>query len=633
MAARSLVFVEPKKITRGALSLDPSRPLFTVVTATIGRPTLFNTCQSVVDACELLVEVCGGDLTDFAGPLVQHSVMLDGPDVVPALNPSYVQAKTNKVHINIMRLSEKGGKAGSVCRSHGTRLATGNIVMYLDDDNWFEPDVFVEVYRHFVQNADPWTFFFRYMVHKDNHVNRFPEACESVGTLAPKTWYEEDSFVDTNCYALRDFVAKELHGAWILPANQTLADDRQFYNVLIKRFGAPKKVLTRFLVDYEANANLFFSTAAGMCSVYGDVVDVENHPDLAMSGNWRKEELDILSSWSAGIIKMPLYGAHRERFCRQASNLRPYKGPEEEPRKKPIRAEAYHFMIAPGTDLALAEVASFAKCFYKEKGIPCTSSPKYYRPKNGVVVVLGATKIEKDPNYPLDSTIIWNMEHLYDESPWIAPESTYRAMLQKYKVWDFNESNKTYLIEKMNKKREDIAVVKLGFCKDLVYAPLTPEEEADTEPIDVLFYGGLPHRRQIRLNAIVKKCKRKGYRVMGYNNCLAGNEKRKAMLRAKVIVNLHLYLAMRLESTRLVQAMHNECFVLSELSKDDDDYVDLQDGFARENCDADHIDSFANKVVEWIENDAERQRIAKKGKEAVMNRESWFPMVKIGRKQ
>lgn len=598
-------------------------PLFSVITPSVGRESLFLACQSIIIAAEYMAEKC-----PEINVLVQHVIILDGPESIPKLDLSNLH-KTSKVIVNLTATDKKMGRCGSIGRSVGTSsLAAGEYVMYLDDDNWFEPEVFYRVHQHITNNKLDWAFFFRNMLRNDSTDISCPDICESLGTLSDKCWNGSKSFIDTNCYVLKTSLAKELAPKWILPANQDRGEDRIFYEALISETRAKhwkQMPLFEFLVNYVATKDLFYATAIGMTLMYGEIMDVNAHPVVR---KFPKALRDKIAAWNSHyrFERDNIYVAKRDAIMATLSSK--IKMAKETHIDSTKGFNSIHFMIVPTTEMSLFETVQFAREYYEAKGIKCTVSPQYYRPTpETLVVVVGALKLRADPEYHVQSTVIWNMEHLYDESVWMSNDLAYRSILTKYKVWDFNETNVKYLVDKLGKKREDISLVKLGFCKRLVYEPLKEDEQpSDEENYDVIFYGGLNHRRNRRREAIVNKLEGTKYKFNYHCGTLLGEEKRKTVLSAKIILNMHLYNALNFESTRVIHALHNGCFVISETSNDDKEYENLADGFVR--VDTTDVKGLADAVLKYLENDEERKTIAAKGREIVSSMKTEFPDLK-----
>lgn len=109
-------------------------------------------------------------------------------------------------------------------------LSGADYILFLDEDNWFEPD-HVEQLVNFVKENDlQWAYSLRNIV---NQAGEFvtQDNCESLGkwnSVFPPNHY----FVDTNCYCFkRKYLARYAHNFY---TNEFYAD-RLFFNEISKQ--------------------------------------------------------------------------------------------------------------------------------------------------------------------------------------------------------------------------------------------------------------------------------------------------------------------------------------------------------------------------------------------------------------
>jgi glycosyltransferase involved in cell wall biosynthesis len=101
-----------------------------------------------------------------------------------------------------------------------------DIIFYLDDDNWYEPD-HIESLASMIEEHDlGWAYSLRNIV--DNEGNLICEDnCESLG-CHPNS--HQQYLVDNSCYAVRTDVARKHSHAWYVP----IISDRNFQAELMR---------------------------------------------------------------------------------------------------------------------------------------------------------------------------------------------------------------------------------------------------------------------------------------------------------------------------------------------------------------------------------------------------------------
>lgn len=167
----------------------------TVITATIGKPTLRRAVESVLSQTY---------------ENVRHMIILDGPDVpIPTLSDIEGSGRVQAV-----RLAENTGANGYRCfRIYGAMpfLVNTDWVCFLDDDNWFEPDHIANCIEACKAGPLDWCFTLRNIWHEGKLIG--PDHCESVG-LWP-TWYDTTQrHIDTNCLFMRREMAVAVGPHW-----------------------------------------------------------------------------------------------------------------------------------------------------------------------------------------------------------------------------------------------------------------------------------------------------------------------------------------------------------------------------------------------------------------------------------
>jgi glycosyltransferase involved in cell wall biosynthesis len=103
---------------------------------------------------------------------------------------------------------------------------TEDVICYLDDDNWYEPDHIESLVEMIEKHDLGWAYSYRKIV--DNEGNFICEDnCESLGMqLNSANHY----LVDNSCYAVRTNVARRHSHAWYIP----VVSDRSFQAELMR---------------------------------------------------------------------------------------------------------------------------------------------------------------------------------------------------------------------------------------------------------------------------------------------------------------------------------------------------------------------------------------------------------------
>lgn len=109
-------------------------------------------------------------------------------------------------------------------------LTDADYILFLDEDNWFEPD-HVEKLVHFVRDNDlQWAYSLRNIVDQDGKMV-IQDNCESLGKWQ-SVFAPNHNFVDTNCYCFkRKYLARHAHYFF----GSEFYMDRLFYNDVAKK--------------------------------------------------------------------------------------------------------------------------------------------------------------------------------------------------------------------------------------------------------------------------------------------------------------------------------------------------------------------------------------------------------------
>jgi len=127
-----------------------------------------------------------------------------------------------------------------------SHLVNEDYVLFLDEDNWFEPN-HVESMIETI-GAGYWAYSLRNIVDKKGEfVCR--DNCESLGMWS--VWNRSEiNHIDTSCFCIRQPVLTKLASAW----HGGYAQDRVFYNTL-KHYFNPYGCTGKYTVNYSLDGN------------------------------------------------------------------------------------------------------------------------------------------------------------------------------------------------------------------------------------------------------------------------------------------------------------------------------------------------------------------------------------------
>ncbi len=177
-------------------------------------------------------------------------------------------------------------------------------------------------------------------------------------------------------------------------------------------------------------------------------------------------------------------------------------------------------------------------------------------------IVFGAHLLDKAglDALPADA-VLYNSEQIQEDSDWLT--SHYAAALKERQVWDYSAENVRRLTAL---GARSVQFVPLGYVPEL--ARIQPLEEE----IDVLFYGSVNPRRQ----AILDELKARGLKVAALFG-IYGEERDRAIARAKVVLIVHFYPAKIFEIVRAAYLFTNEKAVVAECDSDTSVEPDLRE--------------------------------------------------------
>jgi len=183
-----------------------------VITPTIGSNHL-SKCVDSVDKQSY------GDLT--------HYIFWDGLDNWSKIrNTLQGSSKTRSI-----QLEENVGKGWYGHRVYAacSFLVNADIICYLDEDNWIEPNHVQKIVEK-IQSGNDWVYSLRKIYDKDGEFI-CEDNCESLGKW-PVYFNPEVNHIDTSCFGVKRDVAIRVGHSWY----GQWGADRQFFNTLKQHY-------------------------------------------------------------------------------------------------------------------------------------------------------------------------------------------------------------------------------------------------------------------------------------------------------------------------------------------------------------------------------------------------------------
>jgi glycosyltransferase involved in cell wall biosynthesis len=109
-------------------------------------------------------------------------------------------------------------------------LVNADVICYLDEDNWIEPN-HVESLVKVIEKGHDWAYSLRKIYDKDENLI-CEDNCESLGKW-PVFFDENVNHIDTSSFAVKQDIAVRIGHAWY----GQWGADRQFYTAIKKHFG------------------------------------------------------------------------------------------------------------------------------------------------------------------------------------------------------------------------------------------------------------------------------------------------------------------------------------------------------------------------------------------------------------
>lgn len=172
-------------------------------------------------------------------------------------------------------------------------------------------------------------------------------------------------------------------------------------------------------------------------------------------------------------------------------------------------------------------------------------------------IILGANLLRVCPKIRIkEDSIIYQLER---EDSVEQFDKFYIDLLNKFKVWDYSSINMERINKRYNLNIND--VLPLGYTKEL-----NTINHSKKKDIDVLFVGSLSSRRKKIISDMVNN----NLNAIALYNYY-GKQRDDYIARSKIMLNMHFHGSGLLEHPRIFYYIHNNCFVLSEVSNSDDE--------------------------------------------------------------
>ena len=178
-----------------------------VVTSTQGRSTITKAIQSVQDQTRKAT----------------HYVFIHGAEYSDKTIPHLAD---DTVAVHLPRANGGGGYGMAPVFALAPFAITEDVICYLDDDNWYEPDHIESLVEMIEKHDLGWAYSYRKIV--DNEGSFICEDnCESLGMQLNS---DNQYLVDNSCYVVRTNVARRHSHAWYVP----VISDRSFQHELMR---------------------------------------------------------------------------------------------------------------------------------------------------------------------------------------------------------------------------------------------------------------------------------------------------------------------------------------------------------------------------------------------------------------
>ena len=176
---------------------------------------------------------------------IVHYIFIDGCQYEPKAREILVGASKTRM----IELEENVGKGWYGHRAYAacSFLVNADVICYLDEDNFLEPNHIETVVKKLQEDND-WVYSLR-NIHDKEGKFLCEDNCESLGKW-PVYFNPEVHHIDTSCFAIRRDIAVHIGHSWY----GKWGADRQFFSALKKYF--PKYDCTnQYTTNYRLDGN------------------------------------------------------------------------------------------------------------------------------------------------------------------------------------------------------------------------------------------------------------------------------------------------------------------------------------------------------------------------------------------
>ena len=186
-----------------------------IVTPSIGAKTLQKTVESIKKQTHTNIV---------------HHIFVDGKENLNKVESILADSNTNKyTSVNVIQENIGKGWYGHRVYAACSFLVNQDCIIYLDEDNWLEPD-HVETMVERIEEGNDWAYSLR-KIYKRDETYFCDDNCESLGKWP--TYFDENTYhIDTSCFIVRRDVAVSVGHSWY----GQWGADRQFFSAVSRYF-------------------------------------------------------------------------------------------------------------------------------------------------------------------------------------------------------------------------------------------------------------------------------------------------------------------------------------------------------------------------------------------------------------
>ena len=176
---------------------------------------------------------------------IVHYIFIDGCQYEPKAREILVGASKTRM----IELEENVGKGWYGHRVYAacSFLVNADVICYLDEDNFFEPNHIETVVKK-LQEGNDWVYSLRNIHDKDGKF-LCEDNCESLGKW-PVYFNPEVHHIDTSCFAIRRDIAVHIGHSWY----GKWGADRQFFSAL-KKYFTKYDCTNQYTTNYRLDGN------------------------------------------------------------------------------------------------------------------------------------------------------------------------------------------------------------------------------------------------------------------------------------------------------------------------------------------------------------------------------------------